>query len=84
VDQGAGGAGRPGRRHAAAGDRQRAGPPVQGRRSPFSLYAGEYATFEADEVYNQADAAGFINLFGLPLRIGAQVEGRPKPLEEVA
>ncbi len=57
---------------------------VVSRESPFSLYAGEYATFEADEVYDQADAAGFINLFGLPVRIGAQVEGRPKPLEEVA
>ena len=57
---------------------------VVSRESPFSLYAGEYATFEADEVYDQADAAGFITLFGLPLRIGAQVEGRPKRLEEVA
>ncbi len=46
---------------------------ILGRQSPFSLYAAEYATFGADEVYNQADAQGFINLFGLPIRIGAQV-----------
>jgi argininosuccinate synthase len=46
---------------------------VIGRESPFSLYQPQYATFEADAVYNQADAAGFIRLFGLPVRIGAEV-----------
>lgn len=44
---------------------------VVSRRSPYSLYHPELATFEEDELYNQADAGGFINLFGLPL----QVEG---------
>ena len=39
-----------------------------GRKSPFSLYDPEMATFESDEVYNQADAAGFIQLQGLRLR----------------
>ncbi|NJB67458.1 argininosuccinate synthase [Desulfobaculum xiamenense] len=39
-----------------------------GRRSPFSLYDSALATFEEDEVYNQADAAGFIRLQGLRLR----------------
>ena len=38
-----------------------------GAKSPYSLYSQEYVTFGADEVYNQADASGFINLFGLPL-----------------
>ncbi|UCF41971.1 MAG: argininosuccinate synthase [Gemmatimonadota bacterium] len=60
------------------------GASVVSRESPYSLYAGAYATFEADEVYDQADAGGFINLFGLPVRIGAQVEAQPKRLEEVA
>ncbi len=41
--------------------------------SPYSLYDPEIATFDEDEVYNQADAAGFINLFGLPLKVQAKV-----------
>lgn len=42
---------------------------VAGRKSPYSLYDPELATFEEDELYNQKDAEGFINLFGLPLKI---------------
>lgn len=42
-----------------------------GAKSPYSLYSQEYVTFGADEVYNQADANGFINLFGLPLKVRA-------------
>ena len=42
---------------------------VLGRRSPNSLYRPDIATFEADEVYNQADATGFIRLNALRLRI---------------
>jgi len=42
---------------------------VLGRRSPNSLYRPDFATFEADRVYNQADATGFIRLNGLRLRI---------------
>ena len=49
---------------------------ILGRESPFSLYSEAYATFAADDTYRQADAAGFIRLFGLPIRIGAQVEAR--------
>jgi len=45
---------------------------VTGRRSPHSLYDPEFATFEAESVYRQADAAGFIRLFGLPLEIAAR------------
>lgn len=41
---------------------------VVGRKSPVSLYSPELATFEADEVYNQADAEGFIRLNALRLR----------------
>jgi len=39
-----------------------------GRRSEYSLYSPELATFEEDEVYNQLDAEGFINLFGLQMK----------------
>lgn len=42
-----------------------------GAKSPYSLYSQEYVTFGEDEVYNQADATGFINLFGLPLKVRA-------------
>lgn len=42
-----------------------------GRKSPYSLYSEEFATFGEDEVYDQADAEGFIRLFGLPSRVAA-------------
>jgi argininosuccinate synthase len=41
---------------------------VVGRRSPFSLYDPDLATFGRDAVYDQTDAKGFINLWGLPAR----------------
>lgn len=41
---------------------------VVGRKSPYSLYNADLATFEEDEVYNQKDAEGFINLFGLQMK----------------
>lgn len=44
-----------------------------GSKSPNSLYSQEFVTFEHDDVYNQADATGFINLFGLPLKVRALV-----------
>ena len=44
-----------------------------GAKSPHSLYSQEFVTFEHDDVYNQADATGFINLFGLPLKVRALV-----------
>jgi argininosuccinate synthase len=43
---------------------------VVGRRSPHSLYSEKVATFEADTVYNQRDAEGFIKLNALRLRLG--------------
>ena len=49
-----------------------------GRRSPLSLYDPEYATFESDEVYSQADAEGFIRLNGLRLRIASLRDDRTR------
>jgi len=51
---------------------------VAGRKSPYSLYDPNIATFEEDSVYNQADATGFIKLNALRLRIGARVRGKQK------
>jgi argininosuccinate synthase len=42
-----------------------------GVKSPYSLYHEGFVTFGRDEVYNQADAEGFINLYGLPLKVRA-------------
>ncbi|MBE7010161.1 MAG: argininosuccinate synthase [Ruminococcaceae bacterium] len=44
-----------------------------GTTSPYSLYDEEIATFSEDEVYDQKDADGFINLFGLPLYVRAMM-----------
>jgi argininosuccinate synthase len=51
---------------------------VAGVKSPYSLYSEEFATFGADQVYNQKDAEGFINLFGLPLKVRALMEEKRK------
>ena len=42
-----------------------------GVTSPYSLYDEEIATFDEDAVYDQKDSAGFINLFGLPIKVQA-------------
>ena len=47
-----------------------------GAWSDWSLYSEEIATFGEDNVYNQADSAGFINLWGLPIQVGAQVKAK--------
>ncbi len=44
-----------------------------GTTSPYSLYNPEFATFDEDEVYDQKDSAGFINLYGLPLTVRAMM-----------
>ena len=49
-----------------------------GVQSPYSLYSEELATFSKDEVYNQQDAEGFINLFGLPLKVKALMDEKRK------
>ena len=49
-----------------------------GAWSDWSLYSEEIATFGEDNVYNQADSAGFINLWGLPISVQAQVAAKNK------
>lgn len=44
---------------------------IAGRKSSSSLYREDYASFGEEDVYNQRDAIGFINLFGLPLKVEA-------------
>ncbi len=51
---------------------------VVGRKSEVSLYNPEMATFEKEELYNQRDAEGFINLYGLPLKEGSRLRGKFK------
>ncbi|RME76109.1 MAG: argininosuccinate synthase [Chloroflexi bacterium] len=55
-----------------------------GRKSPYSLYREDYATFGEEDVYNQHDAEGFIKLFGLPLKVEAllKLEGVRRGLYE--
>ncbi len=43
--------------------------------SPYSLYDEDIATFDEDEVYDQMDSQGFINLFGLPIKVQAKKKG---------
>ncbi len=49
-----------------------------GVQSPYSLYSEAFATFGRDEVYNQKDAEGFINLFGLPIKVKALLDEQRK------
>ncbi len=56
---------------------------VVGRKSPFSLYREDFATFGQDDVYDQRDAEGFINLFGLPLKVKALVDKQNGRLAEL-
>lgn len=49
---------------------------VLSRISPNSLYWEKLATFEREEIYNQKDAEGFINLFGLPLKVQALLRSK--------
>ena len=46
---------------------------IAGRKSPYSLYREDYASFGEEDVYNQQDAHGFIKLFGLPLKVDAML-----------
>jgi len=47
---------------------------IAGRRSPYSLYREDLATFAEDSVYNQKEAEGFVNLFGLPNKVEALLD----------
>ncbi|MHB1256066.1 MAG: argininosuccinate synthase [Dethiobacteraceae bacterium] len=51
---------------------------VAGRRSAYSLYREDLATFGEDVIYDQRDATGFINLFGLPLKVQGLLENSRK------
>ncbi|GAB4471383.1 MAG: argininosuccinate synthase [Anaerolineae bacterium] len=46
---------------------------VLGRKSPYSLYREDYASFGMSDVYDQRDAEGFIQLWGLPLKVDAML-----------
>jgi argininosuccinate synthase len=61
---------------------------IWSRYSPQSLYREEYATFGHSSVYDHSDAAGFIRLFGLPMKVqsllaSAKVEVPPLPVEAI-
>ena len=47
-----------------------------GMTSPYSLYDPEIATFDAEEVYDQTWADGFITLFGLPTQVHAKMRAK--------
>ncbi len=47
-----------------------------GVASPYTLYDEEVATFDEDHVYDQKDSAGFINLFGLPIKVKAMLDAK--------
>ncbi len=49
---------------------------VVGRKSPYSLYRHELATYDKGDVFDQSAAAGFIHLWGLPARIQRRVQGK--------
>ena len=51
-------------------------PTVNSITTAATLITEEIATFGEDHVYNQADAAGFINLYGLPIKVKAQVDAK--------
>ncbi len=49
-----------------------------GMTSPYSLYSEQTASFGEDDEYNQMDSQGFINLFGLPIKVKAEMEQKMK------
>jgi len=51
---------------------------LAGRKSPVSLYRTDFATFEKETVFNQADATGFIKINSLRLRIRALLKDRSR------
>lgn len=48
---------------------------VTSRESRYSLYRQDISSFESGDIYDQADAAGFIRLYGLPMRVRAMLQG---------
>jgi argininosuccinate synthase len=59
-----------------------------GRKSPFSLYREDFATFGQENVYDQSDAEGFIHLYGLSLKVralnGLPISGLDMPQPDYA
>ena len=51
---------------------------VVGRKSIFSLYEPDIATFDESDSYDHKDATGFINIFGLPSKIEAMSKKKQK------
>ncbi len=49
-----------------------------GVTSPYTLYSEDFASFGEDDVYDQKDSAGFINLFGLPIKVKALLDANRK------
>lgn len=56
---------------------------ITGRTSPNTLYREEFATFGHSAVYDHTDAAGFIRLFGLPLKVQAMIEAGSKDIKPI-
>src|SRR2546425_1039815 len=54
---------------------------VAGRGRPYALYQPSHATVRKDHVYDQKDAAGFIHLYGLAIKIGAGLEATRRQSE---
>ena len=50
---------------------------IAGRKSRYSLYQQDLATFSQDEIYDQKKAEGFIDLFGLSMKVNSEVHGKP-------
>lgn len=47
---------------------------IAGRKSPYSLYREDYASFGHMDIYDQTDAKGFINMLGLPMKVDAMLD----------
>ena len=56
---------------------------VVGRQSPESLYQHSLATYEAGDLFDASASVGFIKIFGLPVRVQAQVQELGKPVQAV-
>jgi argininosuccinate synthase len=57
---------------------------VLARHSVNSLYREDFATFGQEDVYDQTDALGFINLFGLPMKVRAMLDHSDSGREQFA
>ncbi|MTH52850.1 argininosuccinate synthase [Bacillus mangrovi] len=51
---------------------------VEGRKSPYSLYDEKLATYTAEDAFDHQAAAGFISLYGLPVKVSSMVQNQKK------